>query len=148
MHREIIHDIIKHGSESQMTELKDVLIGLIDDVKKEDEQAYKAVEIRLYHILYGNKLCEKYARQWVQKLERNDGGKGEKWTYEQTESTRQSYAPSADPWEWYAVLNSIYADYYHEKFDSTIYYHLAKDFITDKDAVRDKVLAYYLYIVA
>ena len=44
-------------------------------------------------------------------------------------------------------LNLIYSDYYHEKFDNTIYYQLAKDFITDKDAVRDKVLAYYMYIV-
>ena len=147
MHREIIHDIIKHGSDGQMEALKDVLIDLIDDVKKEDLQAYKAIEIRLYHILYGDKLCEKYARKWVEKLERNDGGRGEKWSVEQTESVRQAYAPSADKWEWYAVLNSIYADYYHEKFDNTIYYQLAKDFITDKDAVRDKVLAYYMYIV-
>lgn len=147
MHHEIIHDIIKHGSESQMEELKDVLIDLIDDVKKDDKQEYKAIEIRLYHILYGDKLCEKYAKEWVKKLERNDGGTGEKWSVEQTESVRQNYAPQADKWEWYAVLNSIYSDYYHEKFDNTIYYQLAKDFITDKDAVRDKVLAYYMYIV-
>ena len=107
----------------------------------------KALEIRLYHILYGDKLCEKYARKWVEKLERNDGGRGEKWSVDQTESVRQTYDPHADKWEWYAVLNSIYADYYHDKFDNSIYYQLAKDFITDKDAVRDKVLAYYMYIV-
>ena len=41
-----------------MEALKDILIDIIDDVKKEDIQAYKALEIRLYHILYGDKLCE------------------------------------------------------------------------------------------
>lgn len=148
MHRELVNDIIKHGSDSQMTELKDVLIDLLDDVKREDEQAYKALEIRLYHILYGEKLCEKYAKKWVEKLERNDGGHGEKWSVEQTENIRSQYAPNADKWEWYAVVNSIYADYYHDKFDNTIYFQLAKDFICDKDAVRDKILAYYMYIVA
>ena len=71
MHREIIHDIIKHGSDEQMEALKDVLIDIIDDVKKEDIQAYKAIEIRLYHILYGDKLCEKYANEMTAEEARN-----------------------------------------------------------------------------
>ena len=51
-----------------------------------------------------------------------------------------------DPYDFYAVLNMMYSDYYNSKFDISMYVELAKDWIHDMD-IDDKILKYYYYVV-
>ena len=57
-----------------------------------------------------------------------------------------------DETEFYAVLNAMYSDFSgvaqkHGVHKQDFYLDLAKAFLEDKDSVKDKAAAYYMYIV-
>lgn len=143
MHRKLVDELIKKGDIESIDCLKRVLIKLIDDVKVYDYDEYKEVEYKLYTAVYGEHLNEDLARKWVDGMQNKDGTVGEHWTYEQT----SQYAGSHNKWDWYAIMNSVYSDYYNPKFDTQIYVTLADDFINDRDGHKGKALCYYMKVV-
>ena len=76
-------------------------------------------------------------------MQNKDGTTGEHWSYEQTSPLAEQY----DKWDFYAVLNMIYSDYYNPRFDTNTYISLAKDWLNDKDVGSGKTLRYYMYVV-
>lgn len=143
MHRKLVKEIIEKGNPESMECLKDIFLKLMDDIKIYDYDEYKAIEYKLYKAIYGDHLNEELAHKWVDGMQNNDGTVGGHWTYEQT----SQYADGFNKWDWFAVMNSVYSDYYNPKFDTTVYVQLAKDFINDKDGHKDKALRYYMKVV-
>lgn len=140
----MIREIIENGSKEQMIRLEEVLSEAVCLL---DERDYAEIECEIHKILYGDHLGETMAKEWVRKMENKDGTQGGHWTPEQTDAVRRQYCPSADPWDFYSVLNSVYSDYYNPKFGTDIYAEMAADFIRDEDAKPGKTLYYYLQIV-
>ena len=144
MHKQMIREIIENGSKEQMIRLEEVLSEAVCLL---DERDYAEIECEIHKILYGDHLGETMAKEWVRKMENKDGTQGGHWTPEQTDAVRRQYCPSADPWDFYAVLNSVYSDYYNPKFGTDIYAEMAADCIRDEVAKPGKTLSYYLQIV-
>lgn len=100
-----------------------------------------------------NKLTKEMADEWMSSIENEDGTKGAHWTMEQAKQVMAQKGVKADPVEFYAVLNAMYADYCKvfkkhgvgDKLD--FYVDMAKAFIEDKDAAEGKVAKYFEFIV-
>lgn len=94
----------------------------------------------------------KKAHEWVKKMKNSDGSTGEHWTFEQTSQVMKQRGIDCDPAEFYATMNMLWSDYgaVAKKFgvDSVEYWsELAKSFLMDKDAEKDKLALYYECIV-
>lgn len=93
------------------------------------------------------------AEAWTSGMENEDGTKGPHWDIDQVKQVMGQYGISGNPWEFYAVLNSIYSDYckvlkkYGVGNDINLYIDMAKSWINDSDAVKDKATAYYQNVV-
>lgn len=102
-------------------------------------------------------LTREKAERWVKSMCNEDPEReeGECWTLEEVKGIARKMGMPAEGKkliEFYAAINAMYSDYYKvaEKFDlveDDFFAELAKAFIEDKDAVQDKVAAYYEYIV-
>lgn len=145
MHRKLIRKIADSGTPAQMEALADVLADAVDEL---DEDERKDTECALHRILYGDHLGAELAEKWVAAMINKDGTRGGHWTKEQAEDVRRKVAPSADPCDFFAVLNMVYSDFFNPRFDAEIYAGLAKDWLDDADAEPGKALRYYWHVVA
>lgn len=143
MHRTLIKQILQ-GNDMEAKEcLESLMIDLIDDLKIEDHEEYLRIEHKLYHKVHGYHLTDELAHNWVSHMENKDGTHGEHWTIEQT----NQYADHYNKYDWYAVMNMMYSDYYNPRHDTSDYVEMAKDWLDDKDIEDGKTLKYYFYIV-
>lgn len=143
MHEEMIDYIVKNGTAKSMECLRKVMVEMLDDLSVMDESKYKMYEYKLYKAAYGDHLTEELARKWVSGMTNKDGTRGEHWSYEQT----SQLAGNHNKWDWYAVLNMMYSDYYNQRFDTNIYVQLANDWLDDRDVGDGKTLCYYWKVV-
>ena len=147
MHKEHIEQIIKHGDNQQMMDMKELLIDLIDCLKYSDYDKYLWTEYELTKIANHGHMGEKLAKCWVSKMENKDGTTGEHWNWEQITNLMKEKGLHCDASDFYAAMNMVYSDFFNTKFDITIYYDMAKDWLQDKDVKDNKLLKYYFYIV-
>lgn len=99
----------------------------------------------------------KTAEKWVRSMQNEDKAHpiGGKWTAEQLKPLAQKYGIPTDGkhfWEFFAMTNAMYSDYGEvaRKFGITspeFYVCMAKAWMDDKDAEKDKTALYYEYIV-
>ena len=143
MHTKLIDKIISDGTNKDMEQLKDIFIKIVNDLKQKDYDEYKEVEHKLYKLVYGDNLSEELAHKWVKSMKNKDGTTGEHWSMEQT----TQYAGMHHKYDWYAIMNMMYSDYYSPRFDTNTYVELSKDWFNDKDTPKGKTLNYYLDIV-
>lgn len=92
------------------------------------------------------------AKEWTNGMENEDGSRGPHWTMEQTSQVLEQKGFHCDPVEFFAILNSIYSDYSaiakkHNVNNMDFYADMAKAWLEDKDAVKDKAAAYFEYVV-
>ena len=97
-------------------------------------------------------MTKEKAQHWIRSLKNADGSTGEHWTYDQTSQVMKQRNIDCDPVEFYATMNMLWSDYGRvaEKFGvSNVEYwaELSKAFLTDKDAIEDKLSIYYDCIV-
>ena len=143
MYKHLIKKIIENGRQTDMEYLECLLDDFIHDLKTENYTKYKSLELDLYKTAYGEHLNEELALEWVSEMENKDGTKGQHWSVDQT----SQYAGEFNKWDWYAVMNMMYSDYYNQKFDTNTYIELAKDWLNDKDVGDGKTLKYYMLVV-
>lgn len=143
MYKHLIKKIIENGRQTDMEYLECLLDDFVHDLKTENYTKYKSLELDLYKMTYGEHLNEELALEWVSEMENKDGTKGQHWSVDQT----SQYAGEFNKWDWYAVMNMMYSDYYNQKFDTNIYIELAKDWLNDKDVGDGKTLKYYMLVV-
>ena len=102
-------------------------------------------------------MTREMAEEWVDRLEGSDPAKphGGKWSAEQIKPVAQKYGIPTEGerfWEFYAVMNMLYSDYYgvakkYNALNADFFADMAMAFISDKDAVENKVAAYYEAVV-
>ncbi len=99
------------------------------------------------------KFDERTAKEWVAKMENEDGTRGPHWTMDQTTKVMEQRGIKDDPAKIYAVLNMMYSDYCEVAKKLNVnnmdfYAGLTQAFLKDKDAgAQDKLAAYYEYVV-
>lgn len=93
------------------------------------------------------------AREWVGKMENEDGTHGAHWTIDQVKQVIAQKKLDCDPVQMWAAMNMIYSDYYKAAKKHGVggnldfYVDMAKAFLDDKDAGPSKISAYYEYVV-
>ena len=89
-------------------------------------------------------LTEAQAKEYVSHMQNKDGSTGEHWTLEQVKAFMQSHSEysSLNALDFYVAINMMYSDYYKAAYTTENYAALAKDFIGDKDAPKNKVVRY------
>lgn len=100
----------------------------------------------------GGKLTREMAEEWMRGLENEDGTKGPHWNLDQAKHAMKQRGIQEDPYEFWAVMNALYADYCkvfknHGINNAEVYADLAAAWIGDKDAVPGKAAAYFQYLV-
>ena len=146
MHREHIKHIIEHGTTSQMVELRDVIVNIVDYLKCNDYDEYLCTEYEINKIAHNGHIGEDVAKCWVSKMQNKDGTKGEHWSIEQVANVIKEKGIKYELTDFYTVLNMMYSDYYNSRFDTATYIDLAKDWLEDKDIEGCKLLKYYYFV--
>ena len=85
-------------------------------------------------------------------MQNTDGCTGPLWAFEQAGQIMAQKKIDCDPVQFYAALNAVYSDFYTvaKKYGVSnieFFADLAKAWLDDKDAVPDKLAAYYQYVV-
>jgi len=99
-----------------------------------------------------DKLTKEMAEEWTKGMENEDGTKGPHWTMDQVKQLMAQRGIQTDPAEFWAVLCSIYSDYFavfkkHNLNNMDLYVDLAAAWLNDKDAVKNKAAVYFEHVV-
>lgn len=97
-------------------------------------------------------LTPELAEKWTRAMKNGDNTTGPHWSMEQTKQLAQQRNVTADPVEFYAIVNAMYSDYCevakkHNVHNTDFYVDLAKAWLNDKDAMPNKAAMYYACVV-
>jgi len=100
----------------------------------------------------GKPFDKETAKEWVQAIKKSMGQDWTIWTPEETKKFMDQARAECDPHEFWAVMNALHSDYFEtaKKYGverPDFFADLAKAWLEDKDAVKDKAAAYYEYVV-
>lgn len=101
----------------------------------------------------GARLNRQTAEKWVRSMKNADGSTGEHWTMEQTSAIMERHGLRCNPVKFWVAMNAVYSDLSevaekHGVGNEEFYADMAKSFwLCDKDAVEDKLGAYYENVV-
>ena len=101
----------------------------------------------------GAKLNRQMAEKWVRSMKNADGSTGEHWTMEQVSAIMERHGLRCNPVKFWVAMNAVYSDLSevaekHGVGNEEFYADMAKSFwLCDKDAVEDKLAAYYENVV-
>lgn len=121
--------------------------------EKWEEKEYKTTATpMMYHANPSMPFDMAMADAWMAGLENEDGTKGPHWTIDQVKQVMAQKGWKEDPLRGWVTLNLMYSDYFNTAKKSNVnnldfYISMAKDFLSDKDAVEDKLSAYYNAVV-
>lgn len=142
--KEYIAKIVDGGNKEYMEKLSDMLDKIICSMKEAHPKEYNKYKTELYEMANGKILTKDMAMEWVENME----PVGEYWTMDETTNAMQQMGYNLEPIEFYIVANMMMNDYNNiVKNDETLAIKMAKDWLSDSDAVDNKVYEYYKYIV-
>ncbi len=101
----------------------------------------------------GARLNRQMAEKWVRGMKNADGSTGEHWTMEQTSAIMERHGLRCNPVKFWVAMNAVYSDLSevaekHGVGNEEFYADMAKSFwLCDRDAVEDKLGAYYENVV-
>jgi hypothetical protein len=132
------------GNEQIMKNFFMAVIEAIEDMKKRDKFAYYSSYFTVHESIFGKHFNEELAKKAVSEMKNADGTIGEHWTLQQTSSLESSNGVSYDKYDFYYVMNMLYSDFCEViGNDASTYFKLAKAYMDDPDASKDK--AYCLW---
>lgn len=144
MIRKYIEKIGENRNIEDMQKLGDMLSDIIYSTKDSHPEIYEKYKLELYEMAYGKKLNEEMAEKWVKEMK----PVGLHWNIEETTNAMQSLGYNFDKIDFFTVSNMMYNDYYDlVKEDETLALKLAKDWLDDVDAKKDKLYCYWKYII-
>lgn len=103
----------------------------------------KDILLEEYKKSNGCHLSEHLAKMWVDSMVNKDGTQGCQWTVEQT----NQYNHNHHKWDWFAIMNMMYSDYYNPKFSASDYADMADAWFNDPDSKDGKTFHYFMHIV-
>ena len=98
------------------------------------------------------RLTREMAEEWMANLENEDGTKGPHWTLEQVKQVMAQRGIQCDPIKFWAAMNAEYSDRsaVNKKYNVNNIDFYADSamaaWIKDRDAVPDKLAAYYMHV--
>ena len=98
-------------------------------------------------------FTEDDAKAWTARMKNADGSTGAHWTLDQTTELMQRRGINCNPVKFWVAMNAVYSDLSevaerHGVGNDEFYADMAKSFwLCDKDAVEDKLAAYYENVV-
>ena len=97
-------------------------------------------------------LTKEKAEQWVRSMQNANGTRGQNWNMEQAKHIMTRYGYQCDPLEFYVALNMMKSDYSKAAAQlgmdkEEFYAAMAKAFLMDEDAHKDKLARYWQYVV-
>lgn len=100
------------------------------------------------------KMNEQMAVDWAANMDYTTGEHGPKWKPNEVKpfADKLGFSYGTEKfWCFYAIMNAMYADYgktmkKHGCEEPEVFAELAKDFIDDDDAVKNKTMIYYNFI--
>lgn len=101
----------------------------------------------------GARLNRQTAEKWVRGMKNADGSTGEHWSMEQTSAIMERHGLRCNPVKFWVAMNAVYSDLSevaekHGVGNEEFYADMAKSFwLCDRDAVEDKLGAYYENVV-
>lgn len=101
----------------------------------------------------GARLNRQTAEKWVRGMKNADGSTGEHWTMEQTSAIMERHGLRCNPVKFWVAMNAVFSDLSevaekHGVGNEEFYADMAKSFwLCDRDAVEDKLGAYYENVV-
>lgn len=144
MIRKYIEKIGENKNIEDMKKLGDMLAEIIEYTKESHHEIYEEYKMELYEMAYGKKINEEMAEKWVKEMKPI----GVHWTIEDTTNAMQSLGYNFDRVDFYVVANMMYNDYFDlVKDDETLALKLAKDWLDDVDAKKDKLYCYWKYVI-
>lgn len=118
---------------------------------------HRIIRTKAYEAEHGPHFNEEHARKAVNKMENEDGTRGQHWSLEETTALANQYGIRLDEkinkYDWYVALNMVYSDYYRVIVNITgtnntkFFVELAKAWICDKDIDEGKMWFYYIYVM-
>lgn len=104
---------------------------------------HRIIRIKAYEAEHGPHFNDEHARKAVNKMENEDGTRGQHWSLEETTALANQYGIRLDEkinkYDWYVALNMVYSDYYRVVVSMTgsnntkYFVELAKAWMHDKD---------------
>lgn len=137
-----LRKIIDGRQIEHMERLADLFDDMLADLKEKSPVRYKEVRYSIACMANDGHLPEDMAKEWVSSMRNKDGTVGPHWAFDQA----RAYAGNHDKYEFFAVLNMMYSDYFNPKFDTSTYVQLANDWLGDKDVSGGKTLKYYIFV--
>ena len=137
-----IRKIVNDGDRQEMEELSDILVEVVDIIKKYDEDCYREYKMKLFKMAYGNEIPEEVAEDIVHKMR----PEGQRWSINETEQMQRDYGlDNINPVSFFLTINMAFNDYrdvFGDNLDT--YIRFSKAFICDEDAKPNKILNYFL----
>jgi hypothetical protein len=145
--QKLIDEYGRDGDIETMEHLTKKIDHFVEDVREKHPDMVEHFLIKVDLLLnpHFTKETSKYA---VSKMQNKDGSVGEHWSKEITDRVLESKSYEFDSCDWYYVLNMIYSDYYKSGRSDETYIELACDFLSDKDAPKDKAKRYYKSLIS
>ena len=129
------------------------MIGFRDHQKPYVGDSIRGSEKMMGHASGEERLDRDTAEKWMRQMQNADGTHGAHWTMEQVNRIMQQKGLDVNPTEFWAAMNATYSDLCkvaskHGIDNIDFYTDVATAFwLKDKDAVMDKLAAYYEYVV-
>lgn len=125
--------------------MNNLFIELLDTVKEdENKDMYNYAKMEIYEMVYGTKISEDCANDWVKSML----PVGLHWTMEETTNAMQNLGYSCDKIDYFVVANMMYNDYYDlVKENEELALKLAKDWLDDEDSKEDKLYEYWKHVI-
>lgn len=142
--RSYIDKVVANGKPEEMEKLSDMLTEIIYSMKEHHHDKYEHYKMCLYKLAYGNILNEDISYKIVKSMK----PLGEHWDIDSIRQVKSSMGLTYNDYDLYTVMNSLANDYGEiiDKEDVTTYVKMAKAFIEDEDATKDKVFVYFTTI--
>jgi len=146
-------NIMKNDKMSSEAIIKHLASGYDEDI--DCQQEYKD----LYEAAYGERITKELAEEWVKAMKVTDGSdrmNGQKWTSEQTYEVGSKIGIDwnvCSKTDFYIVMNMMYSDNYKTaksvglSEDPIFFARLAKDWLCDEDAGKNKLYNYYFNVI-
>lgn len=137
-----IRKIVNDGDRQEMEELSDILVKVVDIIKKYDEDCYREYKMKLFKMAYGNEIPEEVAEDIVHKMR----PEGQRWSINETEQMQRDYGlDNINPVSFFLTINMAFNDYRDVFGDNLdMYIRFSKAFILDEDAKPNKILNYFI----
>lgn len=118
-----------------------------------DEMGHRTSDMKMGHAKSDMMLTEEMAEEWMHGLHNEDGTKGPHWTKEQTKQVMNQKGIKVDPIHFWVAMNASYSDLCaiakKHGINTVDFYtdYSVAFWLQDKDAVEDKLSAYFMSVV-